>query len=267
MTYLAFILATGLYYLLGSGGPLHSDGWFTTLQKRVDATAPPFWLGLFLLVIMPCLVLGAVYLMLEGIFGAAAMLLLGTAFLFFAFGRADFPTLTQRFMARARAGDDAGAALVLEQAGGESEAEDRDAFARLAARDFLYEGFQRWFPAVFYFLMLGPLWAVAYRLVQLSATDRRVPVGSLRHLVDWLPSRLLLFTFALTGDFERTWKVITKRALDPDVETDELLLEGVEAAFGDDGMTEPASAVERVTQILTRATVVWLIATSLLAML
>jgi AmpE protein len=265
--YLAFIIATGLYFLLGSGGPLHSDTWFKTLQRRVDATEPPFWLGFLLLVVVPCALVGLLWVFLSSLFGAAVTLLLGTALLFFAFGRADFPTLTQRFMARARAGDDVGAAMILEQAGGDTGADSREAFARLAARDFLYEGFQRWFPPVFYFVLLGPLWAVAYRLIQLSADDRRVPVGSLRHLVDWLPSRVLLLTLALVGDFERCRRLIGKRAMDPEVETDALLLEGLEAAFGEEGLDEPASAVQRVTQGLKRALVVWLIIISLLAML
>lgn len=267
MIYLAFIIATGLYFLLGSGGPLHSDGWFRTLQRRVDATEPPFWLGFVLLVVVPCAVLGLLWVMLSAVFGSAAILLLGVAELFFAFGRADFPTLTQRFMARARVGDDVGAAMVLEEAGADATADSREDFARLAARDFLYEGFQRWFPPVFYFVLLGPLWAVAYRLIQLSADDRRVPVGSLRHLVDWLPSRAMLLTLALAGDFERCWRLIGTRAMDPEIETDELLLEGIEAAFGDAGLDEPAPAVQRVTQGLNRALVVWLIIISLLAML
>ena len=267
MTYLAFIIATGLYFLLGSGGPLHSDGWFRTLQRRVDATEPPFWLGFVLLVVVPCAVLGVIWIVLFEVFGSPAVLLLGIVELFFAFGRVDFPTLTQRFMARARAGDDVGAAMVLEEAGGDTEADSREGFARLAARDFFYEGFQRWFPPVFYFVLLGPLWAVAYRLIQLSADDRRVPVGSLRHLVDWLPSRILLLTLGLAGDFERCWRFMAKRAMDPKIETDELLFQGMEAAFGDEGLDEPAPAVQRVTQSLNRALVVWLVIISLLAML
>jgi hypothetical protein len=78
---------------------------------------------------------------------------------------------------------------------------------------------------------------------------------------------VLLLTLALVGDFERCRRLIGKRAMDPEVETDALLLEGLEAAFGEEGLDEPASAVQRVTQGLKRALVVWLIIISLLAML
>lgn len=266
MSYLAFIAATGLYVLLGPGGPLHQDGWFRALQQRVDALEPDFWLGFVLLVVTPCALFGLIYMLAAGLFGGAAMLLLGTAALFFAFGRADFPTLMQRFLARCRAGDSEGASLLLESVGGETEAESAEAFGRVAGRSLAYEGFQRWFPAAFYFVLLGPLWAVAYRLIQLSSLDRRVPVGSLRHLVDWLPSRLLLVTFALAGNFDNTRTLIADLALDPDVETDELLMQGIEAAFTAEG-EDPTSQVEAVDRALKRATVIWVVAISLLAML
>ena len=266
MTYLAFIAATGLYMLLGAGGPLHQDRWFRALQQRVDALEPEFWLGFVLLVVVPCALFGLIYVIAAGLFGGAAMLLLGTAALFFAFGRSDFPTLMQRFLARCRTGDSEGASLLLESIGGEAEAENIDAFGRVAARSLGYEGFQRWFPAAFYFVLLGPIWAVAYRLIQLSSTNRRVPVGSLRHLVDWLPSRLLLITFALAGNFDQTRSLIVDLALDPDVETDELLIQGVEAAFVADG-EDPAAQVEAVDRALKRATAIWVVIISLVAML
>jgi hypothetical protein len=49
MTYLAFLVATGLYLAIGSGGPLHNDRWYEALQGRVAALEPDFWLGFVLL--------------------------------------------------------------------------------------------------------------------------------------------------------------------------------------------------------------------------
>ena len=267
MTFLAFIIATGLYLTLGPGGPLHSDNWFLALRRRVDAIEPDLWLGFILMVVVPCAALALVYAMLEELFGGAAMLIIGTAALFFSFGRADFTSLIERFLSRCNVGDFEGGALLLEQAGADIEAEDVQAFGRLAARTFLYEGFQRWFPAAFYFLLLGPFAAVAYRLIQLSADDQRVPVGSLRHLADWLPSRLLLITLALVGNFEATRPVITQRALDPEIETDELFLLAVESSLmasnsDPEHRISPGAWVGQVQELLKRAMVVWLVTVS-----
>ena len=272
MTFLAFILATGLYFTLGPGGPLHSDRWFHSLRRRVDAIEPEFWLGFVLMVVVPCAALALVYAILDELFGGAAMLLVGTAALFFSFGRADYHQLIERFLARCNVGDFEGGALTLEEGGAEIESDDPASFGRAAARTFLYEGFQRWFPPAFYFLLLGPFAAVAYRLIQLGADDRRVPVGSLRHLVDWLPSRLLLLTFAVVGNFEATRAVIAEGALDPEIETDELLMRGVECSgvvpsVSIEGQMSPSDQVSQVQELLKRALVVWLVIVSIVVIL
>ena len=72
MTYLAFLVATGFYLLVGPGGPLHGDAWYHALRRRVDAISPEAWLGFTLLVVVPCAVLGLVFAVLTELFGAAA---------------------------------------------------------------------------------------------------------------------------------------------------------------------------------------------------
>jgi len=124
VTYLAFLFATGLYYGLGPGGPLHRDDWFDALRGRVDAIEPDFWVGFALLVVVPSAVIALIYGLVESLFGGAAMLIIGTACLFFGFGRTDYDALAGRFLARSRAGDNEGAALVLEEAGADIEADD-----------------------------------------------------------------------------------------------------------------------------------------------
>lgn len=266
MTYLAFLFATGLYFGLGPGGPLHGDQWYVALRRRVDAIEPDFWLGFILLVVVPCAALALVYAIFESLFGGAAMLLIGTASLFFAFGRANYDALIDRFLSRSRAGDNEGAALLLEEAGAEIEADDVEAFGRVAAKTFAYEGFQRWFAPAFYFFLLGPFWAVAYRLIQLGSEDPKVPVGSLRHLVDWLPSRLLLLTFAVVGDFQRGVQFTLNNGLDPQLETDEILLQGVEASVIKIGDT-PDARVEQVRDLTRRGWILWVIVASLVAII
>ena len=264
MTYLAFLLATGLYWGLGPGGPLHKDNGVVALRRRVDAIEPDFWVGFALLVVVPCALLALIYAFFESLFGGAAMLIIGTASLFFAFGRADYDSLHGRFMSRSQAGDYEGAALLLEEAGAAIDADSADEFGQRAAKAFAYEGYQRWFAPAFYFLLLGPFWAVAYRLIQLNADDRTVPIGSLRHLADWLPSRVLLLTLVVVGETRETLAVLADRAIDPSVDTDTLLLEGIEAD-GSNADTQPEQRVEQVYTLLRRAALVWLVVASIVA--
>ena len=264
MTYIAFLVATGFYLLVGPGGPLHNDAWYHALRRRVDAIAPEAWLGFTLLVVVPCAVLGLVFAVLTELFGAAAMLLLGIPALFFSFGRGDWPALVERFRARAAAGDTEGALLSLEDAGfGTFEAESAEEAGSAAARALFYDGFQRWFPPVFYFLLLGPLFAVAYRLIVMGAADRYVPIGSLRHLVDWLPSRLFLLSLGIVGNFEALRGVLMERALDADIATDAMLWEGLEQAFPS-ANAAPADQVVRAREGVQRVLILWVVIASVL---
>ncbi len=274
MTYLAFLAATLCYLFLGPGGPLHRDGWFGLLQRRVESLEPEFWLGFFLLVVVPSAGFALLYGLIEQIFGAAAMLLLGTAALFFSFGRLDWVALVERCKARAAVEDYQGVALVLEEAGSDPiEVENLQEFGRVASRALLYEGFQRWFPPALYFVLIGPVGAVAYRLIQLASHDSKVPVGSLRYLVDWLPARLLWLSFGIIGNLAALRGSISERMMDPEINTDDLLLEGLELALdvesqpGESNAPDPLKRIERVYDGVKGAFFLWLISVSVLVIL
>ena len=113
LAFLSFIAATGLYWLLGPGGPLHSIDFLAVFRSQLDDDEEgASTKAAFVLVVAPALTFALIYIVAERLLGGAAMLLLGTAALFFAFGREDYPTITQRFLARARAADNEGAAMV-----------------------------------------------------------------------------------------------------------------------------------------------------------
>ena len=264
MIYLAFLVATGLYLAMGSGGPLHNDHWYHALQRRVDAIEPDFWLGFVLMVVVPCAAFTLVYAISEEIFGAAAVLLLGTPALFFSFGRRHWPALIDRFRARVAAGDIEGALLTLEAEGHRiPEIDDAQSAERDGSRFLLYEGFQRWFTPVFYFLLFGPFFAVGYRLVVMGVGDRKVPLATLLHILDWLPSRVMLLTFGAIGNFEGLRPLFWNKAFDADIKTDELLMQGFEVACP---LVEaaPGQQVEQVRELLKRALAVWVVVASVL---
>jgi AmpE protein len=264
MTYLAFLIATGLYLAIGSGGPLHNDQWYQSLQRRVDALEPDFWLGFVLMVVVPCAAFTLVYAIFEEMFGAAAVLLLGTPALFFSFGRLHWPALFDRFRSRLTAGDIEGALLTLEAAGHHvPNIDDAVSAEREGSQFLLYMGFQRWFSPVFYFLLFGPFFAVGYRLVVLGVGDRKVPLATLLHILDWLPSRVLLLTFGAIGNFESIRPLFWNKALDADVRTADLLMQGFELACPG-GEAAPGQQVEHVRELLKRALAVWVVVASVL---
>jgi len=64
----------------------------------------------------------------------------------------------------------------------------------------LWQGFQGFFAVIFYYLIAGPLAALSYRLLVLSSEQNSWPQAAgiatrLLHILDWLPVRLLSFSF------------------------------------------------------------------------
>jgi len=92
VSYLTFIVAVGLFALLGAGGPLHSDRWFHALSRRVDAVELDLWPSLALRVGAPLLAGALVLWVLKAFLGGLAEALVGTALLYFSLGRGDYPT-------------------------------------------------------------------------------------------------------------------------------------------------------------------------------
>lgn len=270
MSYLIFIVAVGLFAVLGAGGPLHGDRWFHALSRRVDAIELDQWPSLALRVGAPVLAGLIALTVLETVLGGLAEALIGTALLYFSLGRGDYPTELQRFLARARVGDDEGAAMLLKQgATGSGVADGR---GQLAMRDFAYRGFARWFPPVLYFWLLGPFAAAVYRLVELSNTASDGRFAAALKILDWLPARLVLLTFSLLGDFERSRGLLTSDAFDNEVSSEVLLAKGIERAWhlDEEDLNDPqgvVKAAETTQKAMNRATGVWVVVASVLALI
>lgn len=268
LAFLSFIVATGLYWLMGPGGPLHSIDLLSVFRSQItDDEEGPSTRSALILVVVPSVLFAVFYIFLENVFGGAAMLLLGTAALFFAFGREDFPTLSQRFLARARAGDNEGAAMVIESAGGDSSAEDVDDFGDVAASFFSLMALQRWFGPVVYFLLLGPGGAVAYRLVYLTQETKTPVSDHLMRMLDWLPSRLLVLSFSVFGDFDKTIEHLTRKGMSLEIDTGDFLEDATDAACA---LQVDAVVHERLTAVfhlLERSFLLWLGAVALLVLI
>ncbi len=114
-----------------------------------------------------------------------------------------------------RAADARGAAQHLAQWRGESIAtEDPGALARLAIEQGLRDAHHGTFAPLFWFLVLpGPIGLVLYPLAHRAARlwaegpdpgarDFGWFAGAAFHVLDWIPSRVSAFAFAVVGDFE-----------------------------------------------------------------
>lgn len=257
LAFLSFIVATGLYWFMGPGGPLHAIDLQSPFKAQIDEQSGPNAV-LIWLVVVPTATFAVAFAILESLFGGAAMLLVGTATLFYAFGRDDYPTLTQRFLARSKAGDNVGAAMVIESAGGEVKAGDEDDLADLASVFFSKMAMQRWFGPIVYFFLMGPAGAVAYRLAQ-EAQSASLPISdSIMRIIEWLPSRLMVLSFAVFGDFDKTLGHLGGKGLSLQPSTAEFLEDAVEAALTDISSSSLYERVNGLFRLLERSFLLWL---------
>ena len=144
----------------------------------------------------------------------------------------------------------------------------------MVERGFLYEGYQRWFPVIFYFIVLGPAWAVAYRLLQLCRRDLEPAlIERCLFFADWIPVRLLAAAFAVTGDFVGSRDELMKGLTDKTRDGGELLLEVATAAAGSggslgerDGESFGETAARQhaaLSGLLSRSAICWLVVIAL----
>lgn len=87
--------------------------------------------------------------------------------------------------------------------------EPTDVTASMLLKAFYRASLQRIFSILFWFVLLGPAGAILYRLLQklsIYREDDIIPntyrfAERLTDLLDWVPARLLAFTFCLAGHF------------------------------------------------------------------
>lgn len=131
--------------------------------------------------------------------------------------------------------------------------EDATTAHRLMTHSIFIEANERFFGVIFWFIVLGPLGAVFYRLMTLSfqwaqykgepLTKVRDAIGSIKDKVDWLPARLTTLFFIVVGNFHGSFNRWCHSCKDLDTHNQDLLARCSLAALGVDEQT-PASLDE-----------------------
>jgi len=201
------LIALALQQILPPGNALQGRSGFLSWEDFVGRhVRAPAWR---LLVVLITVGFAGAWLFetLEGWVFGLPLLLLTAATLLWSLGSDDYHTALERYDAR-RDEDSAAAlacldALWMPGARPEAEAVEEGAQAdETARRHLLYAGYARWFPPLLYFALAGPVAALLYRCVALIAAERgEAPALRVLEVLDWLPSRLVVLSFAVTGDF------------------------------------------------------------------
>ena len=282
MVFLASLLAVLLLQVWGTAERVHFDGWLADWQARVAGLGLPEGAGLLVLVLLPCVIVLLLLNFVEPVLFGLLWLPLAALLLLYSFGRGDFQASMGRYRAHVYGGDFEAAFLTACEDFGWNDSdtapETPAEVHALIQRALLYEGLQRWFSVLFYFVGLGPAGAWAYRLLQLCRSSFEPELARRwLFLLDWVPARLLAATFALTGDFIGSREQLLSGLQETAVDAGELLYSVGSAALGSDvsSPSEEAAVFGPVAEaqnreldaLLSRSAVCWIVVLSLLVLL
>jgi AmpE protein len=282
MTFLALIIAVILLQVWGNPEAARHDNWFRYWCGRVQGSGLSGWPAFTLLIIVP--VVGAVLLLdlLRPLLFGLLWIAVAAALLLYSFGRSDFATVIERYCRYCLNGDFEAAWLYLRselpRIDDSEDVTDSAALHQKVQQALFYEGYQRWFAVIFYFLLLGPAAALAYRLLQMAATtDHAEMARRCLSVADWVPARLLALTFALAGDFVGSRAALAGVAPGSGVAAEDLLQSvGSSALAGSSSAVElpvesfgtaAAEEVREQASLLVRSATCWLLVASLLELL
>ncbi len=271
MSFLAMIAALLIRQMGDAGSALQQDGWFRDWCRWLAGLGMPGGLVCAVAVILPSMalwwLLGKVHWWLFGLLWLA----LATAALLYAFGRGAYQDLLAQYRNSCSEGDSEPLQqFALERLNADPEVLEAEGFHHWLQQRLCYLGYQRWFAVLFWFLLLGPAGAVAYRLLQLYASETPdSPAPEVLHWVDWLPCRALCAVFTLTGDFVASSNSLLASLDDFHRPAENVLITVARASLGlgeepvNDAECNAAEEAEAIQGLFGRAAVAWVLIISL----
>ena len=246
---------------------LQHDGPWLARLRQVEASsrmqhAP--WLALLLLVLLPVALLGLLLATLEPLAYGWLSLPLHLLVLLYSLGRGHAKAELGAFRDAWRRGDQEAAALAAERDVGLQEQDPPSLMQAVQAR-LLWKSYEGFFAVIFWYLLLGPMAALAYRLLALCAEHAelaglRERAVQLRHAFDWLPVRVLLGSFALVGNFVAVNRALLHELLSWDVPARRLLADAGPLAADLPPVIDGEAGIARldaIAALLVRTRVFW----------
>ena len=221
-----------------------------------------------LLLLVP---VGLLLWLVEGLAYGLFTLMLHVGLLLLSVGRHDpLAGMNADFLAAWRRQDQAAAALVAEQQLGVT-AEQADELLVAVRGRMVTASLQDYFVPAFWYLLLGPLGALGYRLLELASRREGQsvtrPAALLVHALEWIPARLLALSFALVGQFDITLRTLRGLAGEWELPGGELATRCAQAALAPELEHEQQEVLADTRQLLVRSILTWAVVIAFLSML
>ncbi|SHN12168.1 AmpE protein [Pseudomonas asturiensis] len=267
MSFLVLLLAVWVEKFSALRQRVQRDGPWLGELARLEAgprTASRPWLILALLILLPVVLLQLALTVVGSVAYGWLALPVHLLVLIYSLGRGDLIAALGPFRDACRRADSQAAVHVAERDMGVL-ADDSQQLLQGVQGYMLWQAYQSFFAVIFWYFLLGPVAALAYRLLALAAEHGKTPAlveraAQLRHAFDWVPVRLLAASFALVGNFVAVSRVMLHELLNWNISAPQLInrigcaASDVPApALGTDGV----SSLDMLWELLIRAAIVW----------
>ncbi len=223
MKFMSLILALLVVYQWRAAGAVQQDAMFERWRAGCQQALAILPVGVqwAFVVLLPALLVGIAIEALSGWLWGGVSLLLSVGVLLYSLGRGELSEQVEQYLSSWQDADWQGSwhhaqAFVSQEA--LNETVDPVQLHDYACRAMVYQGFERLFAVVFWFMILGPAGALFYRLASLQARALQASEEPLHqqmlYLLEWLPARVLAFTFALAGNFNTSLQALETGWLD-----------------------------------------------------
>ncbi|QXI37731.1 regulatory signaling modulator protein AmpE [Pseudomonas xantholysinigenes] len=219
MSFLVLVLALWVEKFSALRQQVQRDGFYLGELVRLARSGKvhPWW-TLAILILAPVALLVLLLHVLEPVAYGLLALPVHLLVLIYSLGRGDVKAALGPFRDAWRRGDEQAALHVAERDLGLA-AEDAPGLINRVQGHLLWQAYQSFFAVIFWYFLLGPGAALAYRLLALTCDNSDQPAlktlaGQLRHAMDWLPVRVLTLSFALVGNFVAVTRVMLHELLD-----------------------------------------------------
>ncbi|MFT0866874.1 regulatory signaling modulator protein AmpE [Pseudomonas sp. CAM1A] len=265
MSFLVLVLALWVEKFSALRQRLQRDGFYLGELVRLERSGKvhPWW-TLGILILAPVVLLVLLLHVLEPVAYGLLALPLHLLVLIYSLGRGDVKAALGPFRDAWRRGDEQAALHVAERDLGLA-ADDAQSLIRQVQGHLLWQAYQSFFAVIFWYFLLGPAAALAYRLLALTMDNSRQPAlqslaGQLRHAMDWLPVRVMTVSFALVGNFVAVTRVMLHELLDWHVSAGHLVAKVGRVADDIPEEEDRQRGLERLDslwELLLRCAVLW----------
>ncbi|WP_436593056.1 regulatory signaling modulator protein AmpE [Pseudomonas aeruginosa] len=260
----AVIRPTGRYIFVNRTGMKVLEKTRMGLVEDLPSVSRRSWLGLLLAVVLPLLPLALLLTLLQPLAYGWLSLPLHLLVVVYSLGRGDVMADLGPFRDAWRREEAQAAFHVAERDLGILGGSESELIGRVHGH-LLWQGYQSFFAVIFWYALLGPVAALAYRLLALALEHARQPAlreqaARVRHILDWLPVRALVLSFALVGNFLAVIRVLLHWLLAWDISAAALLGKAGRVASDVEAVELGAAGVaslDALWQLLVRAAVLW----------